>query len=286
MRLDGVRYEGGAPQGWGLRPHTAVSIESDNDGLLILTGSDWQHIPWSTIRSIRVEPAQSDWEETVANRTTPLPLAAMNIGALHALPKRPYERLVVSLEADELTFDVRARHVPDEELLSTGEALALSQTQNSIVFIKDGSYRWIHVKRFRSPAGPWSTSAEALGKLLASPGYWDTYTSSLHEVSPGVHGPYRLDALSPNLFEPVDAAAADSHLERWLTQYGPVEPADITGDLAAVRQLIATANERLLLPDLGEQAQYEGPRILDSWFLELVLLHGDDVLSLVVASAD
>ena len=54
----------------------------------------------------------------------------------------------------------------------------------------------------------------ALRKLLANPSHWDRYASSRHEVSPGVHGQCRLDALSPELFEPVDSATAQSHLDQ------------------------------------------------------------------------
>ncbi len=90
----------------------------------------------------------------------------------------------------------------------------LAETEHFIILIMNASYHWVHVGRSRSASGTWSTSGGALRKLLANPSHWDTYTSSRHEVSPGVHGQCRLDALSPELFEPVESATAQSHLDQ------------------------------------------------------------------------
>lgn len=75
----------------------------------------------------------------------------------------------------------------------------------------------------------------------------------------------------PDLFEPVEPETAQLVLSEWLDQNGPLEPHQVEGDLPFVRALIDAADERLLLPKLGDQPHHESGWVLHSGFLEVVL---------------
>jgi hypothetical protein len=151
--------------------------------------------------------------------------------------------------------------------------------------LKDLSFRWICVTQFKNVLGKTMEPSEVLATLLGHPAYWFGYISPRY-IQPGIHGPYRLDALSVDCFEQVDASTAESILSRWLNQYGPVPADQIEGDLDSIYRLIRGANICVHLPTLGERAQHEVGWILHSGFGELVLIGPANALTLVVASAD
>ena len=105
-------------------------------------------------------------------------------------------------------------------------------------------------------------------------------------MSPGVHGPYRLDAIALEKFNVRDALTARGTLEDWVHRDGPVSEHQIEGNLAEVYRLIEEADVCLELPDLGEAAYHDGGFILDKPFIEFVLVGPEDRLVLIVASGN
>jgi hypothetical protein len=165
------------------------------------------------------------------------------------------------------------------------------------VFFKDGSWRWVNVKRFHV-TGP-GADRELLGALITNPSYRDYYTSPDSETPDPVHGPYELSRISIDLFVPLNKTETLEALRAWTREWAYPDRCDaswpwdiespapsIDGDATIVRNLVAAAATRYRLADLGPDAHHGLGWVLGE-FLELVLVNrANDQLSLVVASRD
>lgn len=170
---------------------------------------------------------------------------------------------------------------------------SLTSVGREFVQLEDGSYRWIDIKRFWTPAGAVDGTAHALELLLAHPRYRDHYSSATSHDQDGVdvHGPYLLWFLSPDAFEPVDEQGALEVLAEFLKDEPPYSMADLPDHVVAdidfrVRRQIQRMPVRLRLRELGVTAQHAQGWILDP-FDELVLVDLDrNELVVVVMAAD
>lgn len=162
---------------------------------------------------------------------------------------------------------------------------ALVRLDCRTVRIRDGFFRWILVQRF-GQSGPRLVDArQLLALLLAHPAYRDDYASA--ETEAAVHGPYRLDALSPDCFDEVSASDAIVTLTSWLEQFGPVNPRDIDGDLDGVYRVLREASALFSLRDLGNDAHHARGWVLGkTGFHEFVLVEPGGEVVLIVASDD
>jgi hypothetical protein len=152
------------------------------------------------------------------------------------------------------------------------------------VVFRDGSYRWVRVKRFfideKEPAH------RLLAALLLDPHYRDTYIVIGSETSDPIHGPYDLENITTATFENIDRARALSIFRTWADEWGPVPADQIEGDLGLIETLIQESDTRYLLPDLGETARHEFGDILPR-FLEFILINSQTrELRIVVLTAD
>jgi hypothetical protein len=84
----------------------------------------------------------------------------------------------------------------------------------------------------------------ALRMLLSHPRYRDDYISPESETDHPVHGPYRLDIITVDAFEELDATGAVAILREWVEGYGPVLPEQIEGNLDQVLMLVSEAQTR------------------------------------------
>ncbi|MER5649012.1 hypothetical protein [Streptosporangium sp. NPDC002524] len=164
------------------------------------------------------------------------------------------------------------------------EQLAFAST--TLVNFKDGTYRWVDVKHFRL-ATP-QDDEPLLTALLSHQLYRDDYLGADSRKDGGpVHGPYRLDALSPASFEEVDQEAARATIHTWAGRYADL-PETIAHDLEAeVYPLIRAATSRYRLRDLDEASRDDDLGWILGEFHELILIDRNrDSLAVIVASDD
>jgi hypothetical protein len=287
-RVDQVRYVEGAPKEWAswLGTGDTVSLVSFGIGIAVETPSGRGFLPFQSLQRIDLDDPIAAYQHRDNNVDWgKMTLGLMNMGALQALPRRPLGALTITVEDHVIAFDVSQRSWPDEALVTPGAERGLIRDGRSGVSIRDGSYRWISVKRFTVPDGASREAVDVLGALIGHPAYWDAYLGG-DGISPHVHGPYLLEAISPDSFVGCDAAAVRTTLGDWLHRDGDVSDDQIEGSLSDVYQLIEDADTCLELPDLGEPGHNDYWFILDKPFIEFVLVGPGDRLALIVASGD
>lgn len=159
------------------------------------------------------------------------------------------------------------------------------------VFLDDGSYRWVITKRFTSDSLADSTAEEVLAELLEQPAYRYGYDSPERVDEAPIHGPYRLDALSPSVFDYVTATRSEQVLREWMDQFvgqnGALDESHVLGDISAVFDLIRNADACYRLANLGPDAWRPMGGIVGKFgFHEFVLLGPGTRVTVVVAGDD
>ncbi|AHH99876.1 hypothetical protein GCM10010174_89890 [Kutzneria viridogrisea] len=82
-----------------------------------------------------------------------------------------------------------------------------------IVHLAKGTYRWVDIKRFRCDGAP----RDLLAELIAHPQYRDHYAGppADEQGEHSLHGPYRLEAITVDSFEPTTPVEACRVLRAW-----------------------------------------------------------------------
>ncbi len=286
-RVDHVRYMSGAPEEWATWLHAGdiISLVTLGGGIAVERPSGRGFLPLMSIQRIDLDDPAQSWRHGNNADWGKMTICLMNMGALQALPRRPLGSLTITVADRVLEFDVSQRTWPDEALITPEVEATLLGGEESVVQIRDGSYRWISVKRFTLPTEPPQRPSDAIRTLLGHPSYWDAYIGD-EGPSPHIHGPYRLEAISPENFRTCDALTAMRTIEEWLHRDGPVSPEQIDGSLPDTYRMIGEADTCLRLPDLGEEARNDFWFILDKPFIEFVLVGPQNRLTLIVASGD
>jgi hypothetical protein len=160
-----------------------------------------------------------------------------------------------------------------------------------VVFLKDRSYRWIDTRLFTTDSLSEPTAEDILTVLLAEPRYRYGYDQPDGIAMIPIHGPYRLDALSPAVFDHVSAVQSEEILRSWLDYFveqdGPLDESKIQGDLGAVFDRIRGADACYCLRDLGQEAWHRrGWAIGKFGFHEFVLLGPGAQVVVMVAGDD
>jgi hypothetical protein len=164
---------------------------------------------------------------------------------------------------------------------------SLERTRRWKVLLRDHSFRWIDVKEFKTQGLEGLTPREVLAAVLEHPSYRDHYASPDSETDAPIHGPYRMDTISVDDFEPFTAAEALAELKTWLEMYGGVPSDQIDGDLAGVVRLIENGDSRFRLRDLGKQAQRDWGWVVGmQGFHEFVVIGPGDYVRVIVGSDD
>lgn len=159
-----------------------------------------------------------------------------------------------------------------------------------IAFGPNGSdYRWVDVQSFRFVDEPQET--ELLAALLGHRLYAHSYAEPRHGLGPEtgeMHGPYRLEALSPKSFVPTTGETASAAIRCWAGQYGVLVP-EVAGAIEAmIAQHLAPATSVHRLPDLRSTAEHEWGWVVGvDGFEEFVAIdRSRGLLSLVVCGDD
>jgi hypothetical protein len=151
----------------------------------------------------------------------------------------------------------------------------------------DHSYRWIVVKRFEI-VGEATTDRAILAALLAHPRYRDHYTSAdSHEIDCGpLHGPYRLEAITVDSFEPVSEDTALEVVKEFAELLGGASEPLLQKLVDGVYPLIREARTRYRLRRMPDEALHEFGEIL--WeFREVVAIGSENTTAaLIVTGVD
>ncbi|EFV12523.2 hypothetical protein HMPREF9336_02603 [Segniliparus rugosus ATCC BAA-974] len=146
---------------------------------------------------------------------------------------------------------------------------------------------WVHAKLFALPGDV--DDRAALGLLLRHVRYRDSYAGSGNLDMETLHGPYRLSALSVEVFEPLGRSAVESALRAWVERYVSLSEV-CEGQLEReVYPLISSATSCYRLADLRPAAEHDWGWVVGSvgGFHEFVLIDRvEGSLALVVAADD
>lgn len=140
-------------------------------------------------------------------------------------------------------------------MISGSGGVRLEYSGRDFYNFDDHSYRWVAVKRFEIVAEGAQDRA-ILGALLTHARYRDHYLSSdSHEIDCGpLHGPYRLEAITVDAFEPVSEETARGVVTGFTGRFG--DPPQLLLDRlnSGVFPLISEANARFRLRPLADEA--------------------------------
>ena len=150
-------------------------------------------------------------------------------------------------------------------------------------------FRWIDVKTFEPKKS--RGNLDTLAALIENPWYDDDYASpsgALPTPSPGVHGPYRLDAITPHSFEEVSTRACSAAVTAWADQLGPLPTAFAARYSHILQSLLLDSRLVYRLRDLGPAALHGRNDHLGALgFLEFVIASkSSNKVTLLVASDD
>lgn len=151
-------------------------------------------------------------------------------------------------------------------------------------------FTWVNLKYFAIQ--PTVSDALLLTHLIANTQYQDHYAGQDPAEQPLhlLHGPYRLNAITPDTFQAVSIQTAGDDLRGWVSSWagsgedGPELEAKLSA--AVIPRVVGDAIYRL--PDLRQSAEHEwGSVVGQDGFHELVIIdRAAEKLTLLVASDD
>ncbi len=149
------------------------------------------------------------------------------------------------------------------------------------------SRQWVVIKLFSLP--PNVDDREVLRSLIRHLRYRDGYASREFKDARVIHGPYRLEAITPEVFSPVTAEDAEALLRTWAEYQAPLPPARRNDMENELYPRVRDATTRYQLADLRDTAEHDWGSAVgsDSGFHEFVLIdRRAGCVALVVASDD
>ncbi|MFG2331683.1 hypothetical protein ACGFMM_18855 [Streptomyces sp. NPDC048604] len=118
------------------------------------------------------------------------------------------------------------------------------------------AFRWVDIKRLRLPGAPLA-DAELLAALIGHEQFRDDYAGGGVDPEGTRHGPYWLNRVTPEAYEPMDASLAAQALWAWADQYEPL-PAGLATDLRREAVDAWTTTDRVhRLTGLGEDDHHD-----------------------------
>lgn len=147
--------------------------------------------------------------------------------------------------------------------------------------------QWVNIKLFASPADADDDAVLAL--LIGHRLYRDSYALGSYEKHEApIHGPYRLEVLTPAAYSPVSADDAEALLRTWAEYYEPLPETQRDELERELYSRIRAASSCYQLA-LGESAWHDWGWVVGSvtGFHEFVLIDRETgSVALVVASDD
>lgn len=191
--------------------------------------------------------------------------------------------------ADAAAEPLMIREVLDEEDLAEFMTLLhqpITFEHERTVHLDQGTHHWVSIKQFRiDPAQP---DHSLLAALVADPRYRDHYAGG-DAADHDHHGPYRLEHISAETFQPVGGAAAREVLELWAGDAtGGAPSAHVQRDLEQHVYPVLVGPSLFHLPDLRPGAEHDwGWVVGQQGFHEFVAVDRvEHIMTLIVASDD
>lgn len=174
---------------------------------------------------------------------------------------------------------VAANAVPAEERL----------VYQGKVFInfRNHTYQWVVIKLFTLPAD--TDDRAVLQLLIGHVRYRDSYGGTGDKDMETIHGPYWLDAVTPDVFSPASATDAEALIRTWAEYAAPLPDVRREEMEHELYPRIRNATSCYQLPDLRDVAEHEWGSSVGSitGFFEFVLIdRRSGSVALVVASDD
>jgi len=157
---------------------------------------------------------------------------------------------------------------------------------HELIHIRNGGYQWIDVQTFSFPAA--LDDRALIGLLIQHVRYRHSYANPTFTDAKIIHGPYWLEAITPDQFAPVPASAVEALITTW-ANYDAVVPEDQRAELDdRVYGPIRQSTSCYQLADLRATAEHDWGYVLGyTGFHEFALINrGAHRLTLMVASDD
>lgn len=149
------------------------------------------------------------------------------------------------------------------------------------------SRQWVVIKLFTIPAD--ANDRDILALLIQHLRYRDSYATQNFQDAKTIHGPYWLNAITPEAFSTVSAEDAEALLRTWAEYQAPLPVARREEMERELYPRIRGATTRYQLADLRDTAEHDWGSSVgsDSGFHEFVLIdRRAGSAALVVASDD
>lgn len=148
------------------------------------------------------------------------------------------------------------------------------------------SRQWVSIKLFALPAD--TDDHSVLQLLIRHVRYRDSYGGTGDKDMETIHGPYWLDAITPEAFSPVPAVDAEALIRTWADYTVPLTDDDRAAMEHEVYPRIREATVCYQLADLRDTAQHDwGSSVGSDGFHEFVLIdRRAGSVALLVASDD
>ncbi|WP_156752926.1 hypothetical protein [Mycobacterium sp. 1245801.1] len=149
------------------------------------------------------------------------------------------------------------------------------------------SRQWVVIKLFTFPAD--ANDRDILALLIQHLRYRDSYATRNFQDAKTIHGPYWLNAITPEAFSAVSAEDAEALLRTWAEYQAPLPTARRDEMESELYPRIRGATARYQLADLRDTAEHDWGSSVgsDSGFQEFVLIdRRAGSVALVVASDD
>lgn len=146
------------------------------------------------------------------------------------------------------------------------------------------TYQWVDIHRFHLPESI-GEDATILAMLISHEQFGNDYATRPGD-NPERHGPYWRDRITPDCFDPTDAAAAERHLRAWAEQIAPV-PDHLQPELhRELYQPLHAADRLYQLRDLGRGAFHDWGGVHNEFHELVVINRTNRTVALVVAADD
>ena len=149
----------------------------------------------------------------------------------------------------------------------------------------DHAFRWVDLKRFCLPR-PAQSDTQILDALIGHDHFRDDYAGGGVDRVGTRHGPYWLDRISADAYEPVDETTATYLLDFWAGQYGELPQALKVALDRDVHALVRAATSRYCLKALGEGALHDWGGVHGEFHELVVIDRTTSSLALIVAADD
>jgi hypothetical protein len=148
------------------------------------------------------------------------------------------------------------------------------------------SRQWVLIKLFALP--PDLDDQAILALLIRHVRYRDSYAAPEFSDAKTIHGPYRLDAITPQVFSAASASDSEALVRTWANYIEPLIGDDRAAMEREVYSRIQEATTLYQLPDMRRTARHDWGYVVGSdGFHELILINRRiNVVALLVASDD